>query len=374
MTKNIFIALVLCAAVMCCTFTGKQDKEDKRLPIANSDSIAKRLDALIKPYIDSGFVGAVLVADPDKIILNKAYGKSKSPLDSSTIFWIASNTKPITAIAIMKLVEEGKLSVKDSLPQFFKNVPTDKTSITIEQLLTHSSGIPDDIAYGERNKEVAIKKILSAKLISKPGEKENYTNNGYELLEVIIELSSKKTYQAFIREAIFAKASMTNSNFVGDDYVVVDPPSDSKTYQPLYEKEFKDGKRAPVLFLGAGGISSNTMDLYKMMVALKGGQILNQTSLSELFKPRTEIEHKGDTILSLAYGWVINTIGKEAEIRHSGRCTWLHNNRIFFLNNGYIVILWAKDNGPDNKAWATEISYPLVKEINLLDTLLTNQF
>lgn len=326
------------------------------------------IESIIYPFVDSGFVGAVLVADSNGVILNKAYGKSKTPFDSNTRFWIASNTKPITAVAVMKLVEEGKLSVKDSLPQFFKNVPLDKIHITVEQLLTHSSGLPSDfIAEGEQNKEIAVKKILSQKLISEPGMKENYSNDGYDLLGAIVEVSSKKKYKTYLREAVFEKVGMKNSNFSGENEIVVDPYHDSIIYQPFYSKAFINGKplENPAL-IGSGGISSNTVDLYKLMIALKSEQILNKKSLAELFKPRIDIEKKGDTILSWAYGWVVQTIREKIEIRHSGRSDWAHNSRLFFLNNGFIVILWARDNGPINKAWASEISYPLIKEINKL--------
>lgn len=360
---NTFLILLILTS---CGTVNVENSLTNDVSFKKEHELISKVDSIMTIFSDSGFVGVILVADSNNIILNRAYGKSKTHLDSATIFWIASNTKPITAIAIMKLVEDGKLSVKDSLPQFFKNVPLDKVHITVEHLLTHTSGLPDDIVEGKgiNKRDVAIKKILSTKLISNPGEKENYTNNGYELLEEIIELRSKKTYRAYIREAIFAKAGMTNSNFIGDTNVVVDPPSESKDYQLLYKEEFKNGRRTPVLFLGAGGISSSTIDLYKMMVALKGGQILSQNSLIELFKPRTVIEQKGDTILSWAYGWVVKSIREEKEIRHSGRSTWLHNNRMFYLNNGYKVIIWAKDNGPNNKAWATEVSIPLTRELN----------
>ncbi len=334
---------------------------------SNKNNLARSLDQIIKHFNDSGFIGCVLVADSNKLILNKSYGFSKTVIDSASCFWIASNTKPFTAIAIMKLVEEGKLSVKDSLPQFFKNVPSDKVHITIEQLLTHSSGLTDDIAYGEKNKIKAIDKILSSHLISKPGEQENYTNNGYELLEVIIELVSKEKYSDFIRKNIFKKADMHSSGFIGDSGIVVDPPSESKDYQSLRSVEFNGNNRTPVLFLGAGGISSNTIDLYKMMTALKCGKIINKNTLDLLFKPRINIQKKHDTTLSWGYGWVVQKTGHKTEIRHSGRSTWLHNSRMFFLHNGYIVIIWARDNGPDKKAWATEISRPLIRNINTLE-------
>lgn len=121
-----------------------------------------RLDKAVAPYIDSGFVGVVLVADSSDVILNKAYGKNGSKLNPNTAFWIASNTKPVTAIAILKLAEEGRLSVKDSITKYFKNVTADKKSITIEQLLTNTSGLPSDfVCEGEQNSELAMKKILS---------------------------------------------------------------------------------------------------------------------------------------------------------------------------------------------------------------------
>lgn len=361
--KLIFLILIMICLAGFSLIYGQTDNSSTT---PNEQDLILKLEKIIAPFVDSGFVGVVLVADPNKIILNKAYGKSKTNLDSNTVFWIASNTKPMTAIAILKLVEEGKLSVKDRITKFFQKVPIDKKQITIEQLLTHSSGLPSDfIAEGERNREVAIKKILSQKLISKPGEKENYSNDGYDLLGAIIELRSGKKYQTYIRDVIFAKAGMSNSNFIGDNDIVVDPPNDLIIYQPFYKKVFKNGK--PIVnLIGSGGVSSNTIDLYKMMSALKSGKILNQKSLVELFKPRIEIEHKGDTILSWGYGWVVQIKGEEVEIRHSGRSDWNHNSRIFFLNNGYKIIIWAKDNGPDNKAWATELSYPLVKEINLI--------
>lgn len=354
--------LLMCA--LCSCDQGFKDNSNTETQ-TKEQILVSRLDSIINPFIDSGFVGAVLIADMQKIILNKSYGKSKTPLDSNTVFWIASNTKPITAMAVMKLVEDGKLSVKDSLTQFFKNVPSDKIHITVEQLLTHSSGIPSEfVAEGEQNKEIAIKKILSQKLLSRPGEQEHYSNDGYDLLGAIIEMRSGKSYQEYVREVIFEKAGMTNSNFMGSSDVVVDPPHDSIIYQPFYKKIFKDGKPIPNLPLtGSGGISSNTLDLYRLMEALKRGKIINQNSLQELFKPRIEIAHQGDTTVSWAYGWVVQTIGEKTEIRHSGRSDWNHNSRIFFLSNGYKVIIWARDNGPLQKAWATEISYPLVNQI-----------
>jgi len=97
---------------------------------SNKNNLARSLDQIIKHFNDSGFIGCVLVADSNKLILNKSYGFSKTVIDSASCFWIASNTKPFTAIAIMKLVEEGK--------QFEMQIYTDKNhSILGKQTRRH---------------------------------------------------------------------------------------------------------------------------------------------------------------------------------------------------------------------------------------------
>lgn len=333
-------------------------------------NLVNDINNIITPFIDSGFVGAVLLADSNEIILNRAYGRSKTHLDSATTFWIASNSKPIIAIAVMKLVEEGKLSVKDSLPQFFKNISPDKIHMTIEQLLTHSSGLPSNfVAEGENNLEKAIKKILSQKLISDPGEQFNYTNDGYVILAAIIEITSKVKYENYIRKTIFEKANMNHSNFWGDENIAVDPIHDSASYFPFYNKIFVNNEPlANWNCKGATGICSNTNDLYKLLIALRSGKLINQNSLLELFKPRYEIEKINDTILSYGYGWAfVDSKGKRIETRHRGRGDWMHNSSIYYLKKGYILIGWSRDLGPHTKPWSTEVCKKIIKEINKID-------
>ncbi|MCK6541206.1 beta-lactamase family protein [bacterium] len=360
----LYLFLILCA---CNSNNSKKNESNKQ---AQTADLILKLHQIITPFVDKGFVGVVLFADSSDIIMNRAYGKSKNNHDSNTTFWIASNTKPITAIAILKLQEDGKLSVKDSITKFLKNVPSDKKNITIEQLLTHLSGLPSDfIAEGEQNMELAVKQILSQKLISEPGKEFNYTNDGYILLAAIIELSSNKKYESYIRDAVFTKSGMTNSGFWGGDDIAVDPVNDSAKYYPFYPKIFRDGKTLENWNnKGAAGISSNTADLYKMMIALNSGQLLNQISLRELFRPRFELSNTNDTILSFAYGWaIVQSKENVLEIRHRGRGDWMHNNSIYFLKNGYKIIVWAKDTGPNNNAWSTEICKSLIQELNLLE-------
>ncbi|MDI1234141.1 MAG: serine hydrolase [bacterium] len=367
MTKKII--LILCVIFLfnlSCDEKNEKVGETNVLPLAN-DSLPADIDKYITPYIDSGFVGVVLIADSNNIILNRAYGKSLSKPDSNASFWIASNTKPITAIAILKLNEDGLISIKDSITKFFKDVPVDKKNITIEQLLTHTSGLPSNfICEGEKNMESAIKDILSQKLISLPGKKLNYTNDGYILLAAIVELSSKSKYESYIRKNIFNKIGMMNSNFWGEEVIQVDQINDSARYKPFYNKIFKN--RKPLENWnnkGAAGICSNTIDLYKMVAALKKKKILNQKSLDEMFSPKIEVDINNDTILSYGYGWALLNYKKQSiEIRHRGRGDYMHNNSICLLPNGYTIIAWSRDTGPNNPNWSTEVCKRLIRRFN----------
>lgn len=354
--------ILLCLGCYSCS----QPKKNETSEELKYDSILGEIDKYITSRIDSGFSGVALIADGNDIIFHKAYSSKGDSIDTNTAFWIASNTKPITAIAILKLAEQGKLFVKDPISRYIKNVPLDKESITIEQLLTHTSGLPNDfICEGEQDRETAIKKVLSQRLIAKPGDRFSYTNDGYIVLAAIIEIAAKSSYESYLKESIFQKSGMKRTNFWGDDRIAVDPLSDSAIKQPFYSKIFK-GSRPLENWnnRGAAGISSSTGDLYKMLVALKAGRILNTNSFQELFRPRVEVEHLNDTTLSYGYGWaIVHEKSQVVEIRHRGRGDWMHNNSIFLLPNDFIIIAWSKDAGPNAKNWSTEICKHIIEEV-----------
>lgn len=218
--KNIMtIHKIIFFCFMVCFYDRNSGQTEKQVDInSNSDSsyIFKKIDEIIKPYADSGFVGVALFADSNGVVFNKSYGKVFSSPEPNTPFWIASNTKPITAAAILLLEQEGKLSTNNVISKYFENVPADKEHITIDQLLTHTSGLPNDfICEGEPNLKKAVRQILSQELLSKPGEEFHYTNDGYILLAAIIEIVSKMKYESFLRESILLKSDMTLSGFGG---------------------------------------------------------------------------------------------------------------------------------------------------------------
>ena len=168
------------------------------------------------------FCGSVLVAKDGKILLSKGYGfanySDNIPNTSTTKFKLASVSKQFTAMAIMILEEKGKLSTNDKLTKYIPDYPNgDK--ITIHNLLTHTSGIPDFTSMPlfdsimtmpfTLDREIALFK--NKPLDFEPGSKHQYSNSGYLLLSYIIEKVSGKSYGDFVKENIFVPLGMKNS-------------------------------------------------------------------------------------------------------------------------------------------------------------------
>ncbi len=162
-----------------------------------SGTLNSRINTYLSASSHKGFSGAISVVKNGKIIINKGYGmankNTKTLNNPNTIFDIGSNTKQFTSTAILKLVELGKLKLKDPLSKFFKQIPEDKQNITIHQLLSHSAGFVDAIGkdFTEISQEQFFQQLFATKLLFKPGEKYSYSNTGYSILGRIIELVSK---------------------------------------------------------------------------------------------------------------------------------------------------------------------------------------
>ena len=173
----------------------------------NTEVTFTKIDTYLSNGEANGFSGAILVIKEGELIINKGYGlankKSNTLNNPNTIFDIGSNTKQFTSSAILKLVEQNKLSVTDSLNKYFSELPIDKQSITIHQLLTHSAGFSESIGrdFSDISQKDFFDKLFASKLLSEPGEKYSYSNTGYSILGRIIELASGQSYEAFLKAA-----------------------------------------------------------------------------------------------------------------------------------------------------------------------------
>lgn len=276
-------------------------------------SMKAKLDNYIKSYVNLDlFRGAVLVAKDGKILLCKAYGMANVehdvPNKIDTKFRIASITKQFTAMAIMQLQEMGLLNVQDPISKYIPDYPNgDK--ITIHHLLTHTSGIPEltelpgvaKKTIKQHSLEKLISRFKDKPLESKPGEKFAYCNSDYILLTYIIEKTSGKKYETFLKEHIFDPLNMKDSGY--DDYNRI--IKNRASGYSLNNGELENADYLDMSFpTGAGALYSTVEDLYRYDRALYTDKLISQESLNKIFTPHVDSSSLFPNS-SYGYGWFI---------------------------------------------------------------------
>lgn len=167
-----------------------------------------------------GFAGIVAVTQNSVPTFVEGYGladrEADLPWNPATVSTIGSITKQFTGAAILRLQEQGKLSVQDPITKYFEGVPPDKRSITLHQLLTHSSGIVDLEDAGDFDaieRQEFIRRAMEQELAFPPGEEYDYSNAGYSLLGAIIEQLSGVSYETFLRREILIPNSLYETGY-----------------------------------------------------------------------------------------------------------------------------------------------------------------
>ncbi len=237
------------------------------------------------------FSGAVLVARDGRVLLSKGYGFANLELEvpntPQTRFRLGSITKQFTAAAIMLLQERGLLNVQDSVCKYVENCPAVWQPVTIHNLLTHTSGIPNLTAFPDYQKTMALPTTLPETIARfrdkplefKPGERFDYSNSGYILLGHIVEKVSGKTYDAYLRESFFAPLGMNDTG-------VEVPGEIIKRRASGYRFGPNGLSNAPYLDMtiphAAGALYSTVEDLYRWDQGLFGGKLISQKSLDAM--------------------------------------------------------------------------------------------
>ena len=303
----------------------------------SQNDLSQKLDDFFTRSTAYGFSGSVIIAKGNQVLLRKGYGlidrQRDLPVTTETVFSIASLDKQFIAACVLKLEEAGKLKVTDSITKFFDFVPEDKKNITVHQLLSHTSGIPDD--YWDEHKEMSraeyVRYVLNkVKLSSSPGTHWEYTNAGFIILEEIVARASGKPYEEFIHEAILDPARLTNTDFPSRKWNP-DTVAKYRLWTMDIDKSFVDAtdvlKRPRPLWV----MLSTVDDFYKWYLALKGDKILSVDSKKKLFTPVLE---------NYGYGWnIVPTLRGTKLIHHGGSGSGVGMNATFrwFADEGIFV-------------------------------------
>lgn len=265
---------------------------------AYQNAVAK-VDTYVRSQADQGaFRGSVLVAIQGKIIFEKGYGFTDEEWGAqngpSTRFRIASLTKQFTACGILLLQQRHLLAVTDPVSKYIPNLPQTWQSITLHQLLTHTSGIPNYTALPEVQRTLnrtgatpceMIDLVAARPLEFKPGIKLRYTNTGYVLLGMVIEKVSGIPYPEFLNKNIFGPLGLSESGY---DQQPVILPRRASGYMHQDGKVTNAGCIDMSIPYAAGSIYSTVEDMLRWNEALAHGTLLSQRPTEEMFTPYPE--------------------------------------------------------------------------------------
>ncbi len=297
------------------------------------------VETFLQKVTQSGYAGSVLVASNGRVLVDKGYGmadrEAKRPQTPETVFSVGSVTKQFTAAAILKLEEQGKLSVEDRLSKYLGEGPADKAGITLHHLLTHGAGFPGAIGddYDTISTSGFLALAMSRPLLFEPGAGYEYSNVGYSLLGMVIEQVSGMGYEAYLRKYLFLPAGMTRTGYQAPGFTpgaLAVGYRDGQRWGTALDRPW--AKEGPGWHLRAnGGILSTAGDMHRWYLALKNRTVLTDASIRKLWAPHRK---EGGAPSYYGYGWVVEDTGGDTLIWHNG------GNGVY---NAYMGFVPAKD-------------------------------
>ena len=353
-----------------------------------SSTLTDSLDELITARQAAVAPGCVvLVAKNGNIIYKKAFGKANLelnvPMQPDMVFRIGSVTKQYTAVAILQLIEQGKISLQDSIQKYIQDYPSKEHTITIENLLTHTSGIidyealdfpiPNAIRIDFPAKQI-IDSFGKLPLEFTPGTKYHYSNSNYFLLSYIIGQVSGKSYKDYLKENVFEPAGLSSTYYDSPTDII---PNRVNGYARYNSQYFNAGYISMSQVFGAGALLSNVDDLYKWHQALYSYKIIKKESLEKAFTP---YRLSDGSLSSYGYGWFIKTRNGVKSIEHSGGIDGFQSDEIYFPQQDiFIATLYNSLNeggsdmsfmALDNDIATLSVGGQLNKEIKVDNSLL----
>ena len=290
---------------------------------------AEQIDAFMQDLESQGYAGAVVIEKNGTVILTSGYGwadhQATLPVTIETAFDIGSVTKQFTAAAILKLEEQGLLRVEDSISLYLDAVPADKQDITLHQLLTHTAGFPEGLGddYEPILREAYVERAMGIPLERQPGEAYSYSNAGYSILAVIIEIVSGQSYEAYLREHLLAPAGMMQTGYLLPNWEADKLAHGYGTFLGMYRDtgtplDYRFAEDGPYWNLrGNGGLLSTALDMYNWHKALQNNTILSEVSKEKLFMPYVSEGHEEPSFYG--YGWVVMSTLEDTTLQiHDG--------------------------------------------------------
>jgi len=343
MRKSLLTALILSLAAARAGLAGP----------GRSDDLAARLDRIFaEAYPATGPGAAVIVVRDGKPILRKGYGLANVelsvPIAPEMVFRIGSVTKQFTAAAILKLVEAGKLSLSDEIGRFLPDFPTRGKKMTVEQLLTHTSGIKSVTgmpSWSPRMREDWTPAQIIAFFQNEPpdfepGTKWKYNNSGYHLLGAIIEKVSGKKYEDFVAEAIFRPLGLERTRYGSDAPII---PGRVEGYQRTPGGFVNASYVSMTQPYAAGALVSTVDDLARGQASLDRDGFLSAENRRRMWTPVTLSD---GTATRYGFGWGIWSYEGHAVVEHGGAINGFVSANMRWPDDRIYVAVLSNATGP----------------------------
>jgi CubicO group peptidase (beta-lactamase class C family) len=335
---------------------------DLRMP-QPADALTRDIDAVLTAvYKPDGPGAAIIVTKNGRVLFRKAYGLASVelgvPMRPEMVFPVASITKQFTAAAILMLAEQGRLSLDDPITKFLPAYPAHGAPITIEHLLTHTSGlssltdVADLRAASSQDTQVAdliTDWVKDLPADSAPGERFAYLNWGYTLLGAVIEQASGQPYAEFLDQRIFGPLGMSRTAY--NDRARIVPlrvtgytVSDGRTFNVLPDRGRIVHPRA------AGGLVSTIDDLARWNAALDEGRVLSATSRDRMF---TAYRLTSGASTRYGYAWDIGDYEGHPVQEHTAGTSGFLDHVLRMPQDGVYIALLTNRASLDAPAQAT---------------------
>jgi CubicO group peptidase (beta-lactamase class C family) len=351
---NLLVFIIPLALIACSSAESKRIKIEEEQKITDSirlvyspENANKRIDEFMKRlHSRSAFNGNVLIAKEGKIIYKNSFGWAdylhRDSLTLNSQFELASVSKPLTATAILILIERGKLRLDQTVNDFFPEFPYE--GVTIKQLLSHRSGLPNyvyfvDGIWKDKRKGASNMDVMNLLIEHKPGRynvpdgRFLYNNSNYMVLASIVEVVSGQSFTVFMQENIFKPLGMKNTAVYSKaDYEKIPTGviGHDKIWRRSVVQNFLDG---PV---GDKGIYSTIDDLYLFDRALIDGRVVEKELLDSAYVGRSK---PTNGVFNYGYGWRLYEKGDHIIAYHTGWWHGFKNLYIRDLKNDITVIL-----------------------------------